>query len=249
MISLHALDLTFKLDNANKPLVYVSSSEGKKQQCTDMKTLADFQQVAFSFESELAPGNYHLTLQYTGIHNDQLAGFYRSKYTAKDGTVKYMVTTQFEACDCRRALPCWDEPNIKAIFIVTLVVEPGLLAISNMPVCRRATTLAQDGTGDETGLVYAADLVKYEYLPSPIMSTYLLAFVIGEFDYLEAVGDNNVAIRVYTPVGKTAQGGFALDCATRCLKFFNEWFGLPYPLPKVDLLAIPDFAGWFKAPF
>jgi puromycin-sensitive aminopeptidase len=243
VIRVHALDLTFKTDENSKPLVFLADvASDTKMQCQSLQEMKELQQVGFDFGSPIRNGDYILSIQYVGVHNDQLAGFYRSKYITAEGKTKYMVTTQMEPCDCRRALPCWDEPNLKAVFVVTLIVPKGLTCVSNMPVTCAATLSNGSDGRDTMGLSFPAGLVEYRFMPSPIMSSYLLAFVVGEFDYLEANGDNNVAVRVYTPVGKTAQGVFALDCATRCLKYFNEWFGIPYPLPKVDLLAIPDFA-------
>lgn len=156
-----------------------------------------------------------------------MVGFYASKYE-KDGQKKTMATTQFEAVYARRAIPCWDEPLLKATFTVHLTVDAGLTAVSNMPVVNTQEI--------------AKGKVKYTYDKSPIMSTYLLAFVIGEFEFVEDTTKGGVKIRVYTPVGKTEQGKFGLDVAVKCLDFYNQYFEIPYPLPKLDMLAIPDFA-------
>ena len=140
-----------------------------------------------------------------------------------------MASTQFESLDARRAFPCWDEPARKAIFGVTLTVPKHMDAFSNMPELSNKTLAG--GTKKEIA-----------FLDSPIMSTYLLAFVIGEFDYVQAQTGHGVLIRVYTPPGKSDSGAFALDCATKSLDAYNDFFGIPYPLPKLDMVAIPEFA-------
>ena len=184
--------------------------------------------LALDFAGPLERGPATLHLAFSGILNDKLAGFYRSKYTV-DGEVRYLATTQFEATDARRAFPCWDEPALKATFDVTLVVPHDRVAISNMPI------------------VESADLPEthqrvVRFGRSPVMSTYLLAFIVGEFDSLSAQTETDVEVRVYTPVGKADLGNFALRVATRALVYYSELFGIPYPLPKMDLIAIPDFA-------
>eukprot|EP00438_Fugacium_kawagutii_P023078 Skav219020 [mRNA] locus=scaffold2142:370618:380851:+ [translate_table: standard] len=113
-----------------------------------------------------------LELKFVGILNDQMAGFYRSGYKDINGTSKIMASTQFESLDARRAFPCWDEPARKAIFGLTLVVDTGLEALSNMPEKRRCFL---DG-GAKTEIVF---------MDSPKMSTYLLAFLVGEFDFIQ----------------------------------------------------------------
>jgi len=184
--------------------------------------------LAIAFGAPLPTGEATLRLAFQGTLNDHLAGFYRSKYVV-DGQVRYLATTQFEATDARRAFPCWDEPALKATFDISLTVPSHLVAVSNMPV-------VQSTLHPSTGL---RDVV---FGRTPVMSTYLVAFVVGEFDNVAALTEEGVEVRVYTPVGKVALGQFALRVATRALSFYTKLFGIPYPLPKMDLLAIPDFA-------
>ena len=157
-----------------------------------------------------------------------MAGFYRSDYTAQDGSKKIMISTQFEPLDARRCFPCVDEPGRKATFQCTLVVNEDLVALSNMPVMEEKSV----GNGRKQ--------VKFE--TTPMMSTYLLAFVVGEFDYIEGKTENGVVLRVYTPPGKQDHGNFALEIGLKALDLFDETFGEKFPLPKMDMVGIPEFA-------
>ena len=156
-----------------------------------------------------------------------MAGFYRSSYTDIHGKSKIMASTQFEALDARRAFPCWDEPARKAVFSVTLTIPAGLECISNMPESSRVSL----PSGKATQVIF---------MDSPKMSTYLLAFCVGEFDYIQAQTNHGVLIKVYTPPGKAESGRFALDCAVRALDKYDDFFQVPYPLPKLDMVAIPE---------
>ncbi|PAA92140.1 hypothetical protein BOX15_Mlig013866g1 [Macrostomum lignano] len=184
--------------------------------------------VKFSFPSELPVGEGKLSMSFTGILNDRMKGFYRSKYTDSDGNEIRCAVTQFEPTDARRSLPCWDEPELKATFDVTLVVDKNLTAVSNMLEVSR--TEVADG------------LVAVKFDRTPIMSTYLLAYVVGKFDYVEGRDADFIKMRVFTPIGKKDQGLFALEVAKKTLPFYRKFFNVAYPLPKLDLIAIPDFA-------
>ena len=157
-----------------------------------------------------------------------MAGFYRSNYTNREGETKTMVSTQFESLDARRCFPCVDEPGRKATFQCTLVVKEELVALSNMPVLEEKPA----GNGRKQ--------VKFE--TTPMMSTYLLAFVVGEFDYIEGKTENGVLLRVYTPPGKQRLGDFALEVGLKALDLFDKTFGEKFPLPKMDMVGIPEFA-------
>lgn len=185
--------------------------------------------VTFIFDREIPAGNTILHIGYQGILSDNLSGFYRSKVDMPDGTTRWMATTQFEATDARKAFFCIDEPARKATFEICLVSPHDFTAISNMPVAEK--------TPSRTGFY---DIYRFE--KTPVMSTYLLAFIIGPMEAVETTSRDGVLVRVYTPPGKKEQGLFALDAANRILPFYNDYFGIPYPLPKLDLIAIPDFA-------
>lgn len=200
------------------------------------------QTVKFSFDSDrfnqsnLAENDmFVLQMRYTGILNDKMCGFYRSQYRdSVTGEKRWMATTQFEAADARRAFPCFDEPALKSTFAVTLIVPEHMDAISCMPIVETAEHLLPDKK--------MAIKKRVVYDTTPVMSTYLLAFVIGEFDYIEQVSKHDKRVRVYTQRGKTHLGQFALHVAVGSLDFFTDLFQFDYPISKMDLLAIPDFA-------
>jgi len=185
--------------------------------------------LCFKFAEMLPVGEAVLEMEFFGILNNQMAGFYRSGYKDINGVSKIMASTQFESLDARRAFPCWDEPARKAIFGLTLVVDAGLTALSNMP--EKSRKFVNSGAKVEIG-----------FMDSPKMSTYLLAFVIGEFDFIQAQTKHGVLVRVFTPPGRVKDGEFPLQVATKTLDGYDDYFGLPYPLPKLDMIAIPEFA-------
>lgn len=183
--------------------------------------------ATFTFSKIIGKGKIKLVLVFKGILNDKMRGFYRSQYQI-NGKTHHMATTQFEATDARRAFPCFDEPAHKAIFHVSLIVPKGKTAISN--------TLPISVLEHEAGY----QIVKFS--PTPIMSTYLLAFIIGDFEYVEKKSKRGVIVRIYTVPGKKHQAQFALECAVKTLEFYEKYFDIPYPLNTLDMIAIPDFS-------
>jgi len=195
---------------------------------TNVRYDQEAETATLHFPQELPECEGQINLQFTGILDDKLKGFYRSKYTSPDGKEKYHAVSQFEPTEARRAFPCWDEPAIKATFEISMIIPNDKMALSNM------------GVMDIQKIESNEDLQLVKFGKTPIMSTYLVAFIVGEFDYVEANTSDGVAVRVYTPVGKKEQGQFALDIATKTLPFYSEYFGVSYPLPKLDLIAVPD---------
>jgi len=171
-------------------------------------------------------GNAKLSIKFTGTLNDRLLGFYKSQYKDRKGKTKYLATTQFEAADARRAFPCWDEPAVKATFDVSLLVDKHLDAISNMPV------ISKKKTGTK---------ILHKFGRTPIMSTYLLYLGVGEFEYLHGKL-RNIKIRIVTTKGNKNKGKLSLDFTKKFLGEYEKYFGIKYPLPKLDMIAIPDFA-------
>jgi len=178
--------------------------------------------------SPLAPGRARLELAFSGLLNDRLRGFYRSTLVGADGVEQTVATTQFQSTDARRAFPCFDEPDMKASFGVTLVVPEDLLAVSN------GAEVSRTPLGDGTDRVVFADTIE--------LSTYLVAFVVGPLEATEPVDVDGVPVRVVYPPGRGHQTAFALEVATHSLRWLADWYDLEVPGGKVDLVALPDFA-------
>ncbi len=184
--------------------------------------------ITLAFGIPIPAGKAKLALRFTGELNDRLHGFYRSSFKTPNGETRTLAVTQFEATDARRAFPCWDEPALKATFELAMVIPSHFTAISNTPVARE--TSRRNGTK------------RVLFNETPRMSTYLLAFVAGEMESIEAKSTDGTVVRVWTTPGRAELGRFALDVATKLLPYYNSYFGIPYPLEKLDHLAIPDFA-------
>ena len=170
-------------------------------------------------------GNIKLTIEYQGLINDKMAGFYRSQYSYQDQT-KYIAVTQFEESDARRAFPCIDHPARKATFDIEIDIDPELMAISNGAVKEKK--------------VLANGKMRITFEQTPKMSTYLVFFGIGEFEFTPDKKDKRV--RVATLPGMQKFARFGADLGRKSLEFSESYYGIAYPLPKMDLIAIPDFA-------
>jgi aminopeptidase N len=197
------------------------SSNGKVQTAT-VTLDSDKQQATFSFSEELPAGKATLSITYTGILNNELRGFYLSKTTRRNYAV-----TQFESTDARRAFPCFDEPAFKATYDVSLIIGAGDTAISNGPIVKDTPG---PGEGKHT----------LRFATTPRMSTYLVAFLVGDFQCTGGEQDG-VAIRVCSTPDKVGLTPYALGVAKYVLHYYNNYFGIRYPLKKLDLVALPDF--------
>ena len=190
---------------------------------------AENEQATLGFSENVPPGRHELQIAFSGILNDKLHGFYRSTYKDENGQERRLASTQFESTDARRAFPCWDEPACKAVYQVTLVVDGKLTAISNARVMSE-TALPESGKKR----VVFADTIK--------MSTYLVAFIVGEFESSDPAMVDHAPLRVWAVPGKKRLGGFAIDIGKFSLEHFSRYYAIPYPGDKLDLVAIPDFA-------
>ncbi|MFN8524921.1 MAG: M1 family metallopeptidase [Chloroflexota bacterium] len=173
-------------------------------------------------------GSWTLHLKFSGILNDKLEGFYRSTFKDAQGQERVIATTQFEATDARKAFPCWDEPDIKATFGVTLVVDKGITAISNSGV------QSEEERPDGKVAIKFRDTIK--------MSTYLVAFIVGPLEITDPVDVDGTPLRVVHVPGKKHLTDYALEVGAFSLRFFAEYYGIKYPGDKLDLIALPDFA-------
>ncbi|KPM33936.1 Aminopeptidase 2, mitochondrial [Neonectria ditissima] len=194
----------------------------------------DSQTTTITFDQTITAGQgARLTQRFTGTLNDEMAGFYRSSYKDEQGNDKYIATTQMEATDARRAFPCLDEPALKATFTVTLIADHDLVCLSNMDVASEK---------DVDSKIAGKKRKAVTYNKTPIMSTYLLAFVIGNLQVYET-NNFRIPVRVYcTPDQNIDHAVFSAELGARTLEFYEKQFGSEYPLPKMDMVAVPDFA-------
>ncbi len=178
-------------------------------------------------------GRVVVRFAFTGILNDKLRGWYRSTYRTADGEERVIATSQMQSTDCRRAFPCFDEPDFKAVFDISLVVEPELLAVSNGAEVDRAVR------DDGKHVVRFAETMA--------MSTYLVAFVVGPLEATEPVmvpklGGGEIPLRIVHVPGKAHLTSFGLEVGAFALGWYQDYYGIPYPTDKCDMLALPDFA-------
>ena len=212
-ITLNATEIAFQS---------VTVTAAGKEQKAAVSLDADKQQATFTFSEKLPAGKATLSIVYTGILNNELRGFYLSKTARRNYAV-----TQFEATDARRAFPCFDEPALKAAYDISLIIDSSDTAISNSPI--EADTLGP-----------AAGKHTLKFAATPKMSTYLVAFLVGDFQCTAGEQDG-VAIRVCSTPDKVALTPYGVDVAKYVLHYYNTYFGIPYPLKKLDLIALPDF--------
>ncbi|OXB66902.1 hypothetical protein ASZ78_013563 [Callipepla squamata] len=186
------------------------------------------EQLALLAAQPLCAGHrYTVSIQYAANLSDTFRGFYKSTYRTQEGEVRVLASTHFEPTSARMAFPCFDEPAFKATFSVKIRRDPNHLALSNMPLVKSVNI--------------ASWLVEDHFDTSVKMSTYLVAFIISDFKSISKVSGHGVKISVYAVPEKINQAHYALDAAVKLLDFYEDYFSIPYPLPKQDLAAIPDF--------
>src|ERR1700733_2806190 len=221
IIELNAADLTFErvslADRVEAPKI----------------TLDEQQRTAsFAFSAPLAPGHYVLSIDYRGKIYEQASGLFVLDYDGQGSGKKHALFTQFENSDARRFLPCWDEPGRKATFTLSAIVNSADSAVSNMPIA------ASESAG--------SGLKRVRFEPTPKMSSYLLFFAAGDFERVHRMV-GNVDVGVIVKRGDAQRTAFALQIAAELLPYYNDYFGTPYPLPKLDLIAAPGSSQFFSA--
>jgi len=224
-ITLNALDMAFSSAS-------LTPAQGKGRALTPRIALDNAAQTAtFTFDKPLAPGAYRLALDYTGKIGTQANGLFAIDYDTRAGN-KRALFTQFENSDARRMIPSWDEPAHKATFTLQATVPTGQMAVSNMP----AASTKDLGNGT----------TRVDFAPSPKMSTYLLFLSVGDFERATMQAEG-VEVGVITQRGSIDQARFALDSSADVLREYNDYFGTPYPLPKLDNVASPGASQFFSA--
>ncbi|HTN99714.1 MAG TPA: M1 family metallopeptidase, partial [Microthrixaceae bacterium] len=234
-----SIDISQPMDSLvlNSVDLQITSSNLDGNRALRVEFHPDTERVSFTPEDRIEVGTVQLHVEFEGELNDKLLGFYRSKFNLKNpatGTVseQTIAVTQFESTHARRAFPCFDEPKMKATFSSALVIDPNLFAVSNGAEISRRNL--PDGR------------VRIQFATTMVMSTYLVAFVVGPLKATEprlvAGMERHIPLRVVYPPGSEKLCDFALDVAEAALKYFENYYGIPYPGDKVDLVAVPDFA-------
>lgn len=208
-------------------LIYKDRKKGGVSiEVTRSNLLPTLQELRIHTAENLIPGEYEIELSFSGRINENMHGLYASRYRHEGKDCK-IIATQFESHHAREVFPCIDEPAAKAVFELSVSTPAGEVVLSNTPIKTR----------EEEG-----DYILTSFEPTPKMSTYLLAFAYGNLVYKESINENGVVIRSYCIPEHVELLDFSLDTAVRSVAFFERYFGVAYPLPKLDLLALPDFA-------
>lgn len=190
------------------------------------------QYYVLKVKEKLPIGDYVLHYNFTYKLNKKLAGFYRAKYKTKDGGKKMAAVTQFQPTDARLAFPCFDEPIFRASFDITIGHDKGYIAISNMPI-------------ESTTFDKANPSIRYDkFQRTPVMSTYILSFTVCQFSHLTVISKLKIPINMtfYAPPDQISQINYASEAGSKILPYFEQYYNISYPLPKADMLAVPDFA-------
>ena len=204
------------------------TADGRRVEVTEIRVDDEAERATLALAETVDPGAWSVRISFHAKLNPRLEGFYKSTFTDADGQTRIIGTTHFEATDARKAFPCWDEPDLKTVFGITLVIEDGLEAVSNGP------EVSREPTGDGRVRIRFADTMK--------MSTYLAAWVVGPLEFSPPSDARGVPVRTVHVPGKGSLADFAAEVSVHSLNWFADYYGIPYPEAKVDNVAIPDFA-------
>ena len=219
-IQLNAAELTVDkcfIQNSNKKRLEAEIVYEKEIEC-----------ISFIFPEEISSGEWRLEVAFNGKIREDLRGFYKSKFLDAKGNEEWLGTTQFEPTAARYAFPCWDEPNFKAIFSISLISDEKYIRISNEKVLEEKSL--------ENGKV------ETKFVDSMVMSSYLVAFVVGPLEITEIGNVEDTLIRIIHRPGFSKDTKYAGEAALKILDFFEKYYEIKYPGSKLDLIAIPDFA-------
>ncbi|KAJ5702693.1 hypothetical protein N7488_010241 [Penicillium malachiteum] len=226
VLHLNSVDLRIKKAVWHDNFARLSSSDPKKIKWR----LDTTEQILILRLSKAVPSGkeFIVRISFNGTISKGVAGFYSTEYKYSERLQHKFLVTHMEPSYCRRVFPCFDEPALKASFTIEVAVPPGLGVLSNMPAEER-TTLPSNGK------------IQTTFQKTPKMSTYLVAIAIGGFEVLQSINRSRIPIKLYAPLGQASQGMFALNLAAKSVQFFEKTLGCAYPLPKLDLVAIPNF--------
>ena len=216
------------LNSVDLEIINVSFLSDQDLDLSKPKITLNNEYLKIDFGQQIPACTGVLKIDFYGTLSDDLKGFYKASYKDEDDSVKYLATTQFEATDARRAFPCWDEPNFKAIFSISIISDKKYLRISNEKVL------------EENILDHGK--VETKFVDSMVMSSYLVAFVIGPLEVTEIGKVKDTLVRIVHRPGFGKDTKFAGQAALKILEFFEDYYEINYPGSKLDLIAIPDFA-------
>ena len=225
-ISINVADLEIKK-------IVLKKNSIKSQNIVSWNIDKDYEIMSINFETPITVGEYSLNIEFSGVLNDKLRGFYHSSFKDQNGKNQSIATTQFESTDARRAFPCFDEPEYKSVFSVSLILDKKLFCVSNASVKNLDEEYLK--TGKKT-------LKKVDFYDTIPMSTYLVAFIIGPFEASKEINVNGTNLRIIYPIGKGHLCDFALELGEYALNYFSDYYKIPYPGDKLDMIAVPDFA-------
>lgn len=191
-----------------------------------INTHKSYDEVRLHTDQLLYPGSYTIEVEFEGKITRPMSGMYPC-FFKHDGQDKQLIATQFESHHAREVFPCIDEPEAKATFDLTLTTPAEEIVLANTPAKKKAKK---------------GQLLQTTFETTPKMSTYLLAFVYGDLGYKQAKTSDGTVIRIYATPDNVDFTDFALEVAVKCLEYYQEYFGIPYPLGKCDMVALPDFA-------
>ena len=194
----------------------------------EVNYIEEDEKIVFESQETLSEGVYELYLEFNSEITNDLKGFYKSSYMSEDGEKKWIATTQFEPTAARSAFPCWDEPEYKAIFSMTIITDEKYLRVSNEMVVEEEKV--------------ENNKLRTKFADSMKMSSYLVAFVIGDLEATVVGKSKTTDIRIIHRPGFSHQTSYAGTAAIKLLDFFEDYYKIPYPGTKLDLIAIPDFA-------
>lgn len=223
VIIMHALEM--KVNEVSVSAID-DDSENATQYKTKVSMNAERQLLLIHLDQPLqSKTHYNVDIGYEGHINNRSVGLYRSSYKTESGNTSWVASSQFQPTDARRAFPCFDEPGLKATYEVKIIRRPGTVSLSNMPSWKT------EAWGDNWELV--------TYNTTPVMSSYLLALVIG--DIMPYKNVTNQGVQVWSRPSMVQHGDYAYSISPKILKFYGGYFSVPYTMPKTDLVAVPNF--------
>lgn len=232
-LTFHQKDLNIK----SATLIKITKTGNDDIQIDRINTQKSYDELRLHSPSLIYPGEYEVSITFSGKITDPMNGLYPCYFT-HNGKDKMLLATQFESHHAREVFPCIDEPAAKATFDLTLITAEKGTVLANTPIKiqKKIKSLGSKDQAEDTPTLATT------FETTPVMSTYLLAFIYGDVDYKESRTKHGTVVRTYATPNQVQHTAFALDTAVKVLEFYEDYFAIPYPLDKCDMIALPDFA-------